>query len=146
MDVHCAGCLFITSINVVQGVFLPPAVRTRRMSLHPKQYGRAGCMPFKFRTVFVNAVMPDCLASCQSGIDMKKNQSSTRIRGPSPALECPSARAGHKVHWSVEVRWSVTQRFNTYFSIEKTDLNGSTLNIEENNAFSASIFIFLSPR
>ncbi len=39
--------------------------------------------------------------------------------------------------WSVEVRWSVTQRINAYFPLKKTDLNGSTLNIEENNAFSA---------
>ncbi len=39
--------------------------------------------------------------------------------------------------WSVEVRWSVTQRINAYFPFKKTDLNGSTFNIEENNAFSA---------
>jgi hypothetical protein len=44
-----------------------------RVSFHHKQYGRAGCKLFNLRRVFVNAGMPDCRLSGESGTGMKTN-------------------------------------------------------------------------
>jgi hypothetical protein len=55
-----------------------PAVYGRAgcIPVHYQQHGRVGCTPVNLRTFFVNACMPDCLASGQSDAEMTKNADS----------------------------------------------------------------------